>query len=120
MFTASEQVYADNILNRVDPNMQIYDRLYRHNLTWKRNIAYKDVTKYVKDISHCLIIDDKTDLTLQRENLMKIKPFYGDIDKDDTLKSLADFLTTVVGEKEDIDMREVAKRYEKEFYNNIA
>ena len=51
IFTASTEVSADFILDRIDPKFQfISHRLYRHHLTLKRNAAVKDLARLGRPI----------------------------------------------------------------------
>jgi hypothetical protein len=101
MFTASHKLYADSVLNYLDPNGDLIKyRLYRHNCA---EIFHDEVKYYVKDlrvirnvdISNMVIIDNSVlSFAFQLENGIPILPFY-DNKGDNELLYLADYLNHI-------------------------
>ena len=60
VFTASTDVSADFILDRIDPKLQfISHRLYRHHTVMKKNTAVKDLARLGRPLYKTLIIDNR-------------------------------------------------------------
>lgn len=94
-FSASEAMYADTILNFLDPNGEIFEhRLYRHNCVQSRFGLIKDLrvikNRSLKDI---VIIDNNClSFSLNLNNGVPILPFYDNL-KDDELTHLMFYLS---------------------------
>ena len=109
IFTASEQSYADAVIDSIDDEHLVYDRLYRYDLTWDGGRIYKDISKRTKDLSRCLIVDDTARHIKQTDNHIHIVPFNGDLAQDKALERLSAFL---MQEARSGDLRLAARKYQ--------
>ena len=112
IFTSSDQEYADTVIDKLDHMNCIYDRLYRHDLTWDGGSVCKDIQKKSKDISQCLIIDDTPEYIKHKENFIYISPFLGFDTEDKALMNLVDFFKEEIkGREAEFDLRTLASKY---------
>lgn len=89
IFTAGSRKYASPIIDKLDPNGLIAHRLYRDSC--KRNeqgICIKDLALTGRSLDRCLIVDDGWQRVLQRDNVVRIKPFKGDMQDSELTKLL--------------------------------
>ncbi|KAK8897907.1 hypothetical protein M9Y10_000138 [Tritrichomonas musculus] len=92
VFTASEQIYADKIIDEILPNVKSTSRFYRDSCMCMNGYFVKNLSMVKSPLNQVLIVDDMPGSALiNPKNLIKIKPWYGDKD-DQALK----FLTTVL------------------------
>lgn len=99
IFTASDQSYADSIINRIDPTKEYFKyRLYRQNCV---KLTTENGTVYVKDLriirnvplQNMVIIDNSVlSFAFQLDNGIPILPFYNNKD-DAEMESLKNYLT---------------------------
>ena len=94
-FTAGTKEYADNILNQIDINDNIFKyRLYRQHTTIMGFSVYKDLNKLGRDLSKIIIIDNlKENFKIQPNNGIFIKTWTSDVNDTqflDLLKILKD------------------------------
>jgi CTD small phosphatase-like protein 2 len=104
IFTASAQEYADEIIDRLDPDKILIDfRLYRQHITYEsKNLYYKDLSKLGRDLAKIIIVDNMSkNYKHHKENGIKIKTWKGDLD-DDCLLKLSSKLKTICNCQEDI------------------
>jgi Dullard-like phosphatase family protein len=96
IFTAALQNYADLVIDGIDPNGVISDRLYRQHTINIGNINIKDLNKLGRDIKHIIIIDNfKDNYSLQPKNGLNIIDFEGN-EYDDELEYLKEDLLKLV------------------------
>lgn len=114
IFTSSDQTYADALIDTVDSHGCIYDRLYRRDLSFSGKRIVKDISRFSKDLSACMIIDDSDGLIKHRENHFRVSPFFGDVN-DNSLDVIAGFLEQRLGETPDLDLRELVREYNEKF-----
>ena len=96
IFTAALQNYADLVIDGIDPNGVISDRLYRQHTINIGNINIKDLNKLGRDIKHIIIIDNfKENYSLQPKNGLNIIDFEGN-EYDDELEYLKEDLLKLV------------------------
>jgi len=72
VFTSGIRIYAENIVNFIDPHRLITHRLSRDALDLN---GYKNLDLIGRDLKHTLIIDDNVDFMNPRGNCILIKPF---------------------------------------------
>ena len=78
IFTAALQTYADLVIDGIDPDGVISDRLYRQHTVSVGNANIKDLDKIGRDIKHVIIIDNFLEnFSLQPKNGLNIIDFEG-------------------------------------------
>ena len=90
VFTASQQIYAEQLLDIVDPNGEyIRHRIYRDScVVWEGNYL-KDLTVLGRDLAHTIIVDNSPQaLGFQLENGVPIKSWYDDAEDMELLRLL--------------------------------
>lgn len=99
IYTASDQSYADSVINYIDPTKEYFKyRLYRHNcvkLTTENGTIYVKDLRIIKNIplKNMVIIDNSVlSFAFHLDNGIPILPFYNN--KDDVeIDSLKNYLT---------------------------
>lgn len=85
IYTASTKDYADKIIDYIDKNKLIQKRYYRHDCVAMKNYYLKDVSKFHNE-GRILIIDDSPTCHLNyKDNIIHIKSWYGNDERDDSL-----------------------------------
>lgn len=110
VFTSSEQIYTDSILDYIDPEKKlIHHRLYRqHCLKYDESIYTKDLRILGRDMKDVLIIDNAPyAFQLQLDNGYPIIP-YTDSLEDNELEKLCHYLKEIEN-VEDIRVKNVEK-----------
>ncbi|KAG7598673.1 Dullard phosphatase domain eukaryotic [Arabidopsis suecica] len=107
VFTAGLEEYASQVLDKLDKNGVISQRLYRDSCTEVSGKYVKDLSLVVgKDLRSALIVDDNpSSYSLQPENGVPIKAFVDDL-KDQELLDLVEFLESCYAYE---DMRDAVK-----------
>ncbi|TKY49813.1 CTD small phosphatase protein 2 [Spatholobus suberectus] len=97
IFTASKRVYAEKLLDVLDPDKKIFSRrVYRESCTWKDHRCIKDLTVLGIDLAKVFIIDNTPEVfKLQVNNGIPIKSWFDD-PTDSALISLLPFLEKLV------------------------
>ena len=96
IFTAALQTYADLVIDGIDPDGVISDRLYRQHTLNVGNTNIKNLEKLGRDIKHVIIIDNFMDnYSLQPKNGLNIIDFEGN-EYDDELEYLKEDLLKLV------------------------
>ena len=92
-FTASDQTYADPILDIIDPNHNIKHRLYRDSCHMFFGAYYvKDLRCLGRSLERTIILDDSVaSFVFQIDNGIHIKSWTGN-EADQELKMVGDFL----------------------------
>ena len=109
-FTASEQEYADAILNQIDKFNCIQYRLYRNSCIVRGEHRIKDLRILNRDLRHVVIIDNTiVSFMSQIENGVPITPFTGD---------MSDIcLTELLGYLQELKDSEDVRVHLKEMFN---
>ena len=117
IFTNSEKNYADDILNILDINNNIFKyRLYREHLDISNDQYYKDLNKLGRNLNKVIIIDnDNNNFRKQPNNGLLIKEWTYDIN-DTELVYLLKILKGVVMFKVN-DVRKIIEKINKEIEN---
>jgi carboxy-terminal domain RNA polymerase II polypeptide A small phosphatase len=79
VFTASLALYANPVMDLLDPNRVVHERLYREHCVLIGGCYVKDIAKLGRDLKRTLIIDNSPlSYALQPENSIPIEGFFTD------------------------------------------
>eukprot|EP00826_Nyctotherus_ovalis_P031484 TRINITY_DN2516_c0_g1_i2.p1 TRINITY_DN2516_c0_g1~~TRINITY_DN2516_c0_g1_i2.p1 ORF type:complete len:413 (+),score=110.88 TRINITY_DN2516_c0_g1_i2:629-1867(+) len=79
-YTASLSVYADPLLDQIDPLKRISHRLFREHCTIYNNGFIKDLSRLGRNLKDVIIVDNTpTAYSLQKENAIPIPTWIDDI-----------------------------------------
>ena len=121
-FSLESKEFSDIILNEIEKNKKYFDfNLYKDHATLYGNRFVKDLTKLGRDIRKIIIVDDdENNFVLNKENGIKIKPYLGEENNDDTsLFELKKIL--ILFERMGLDdIRKGIKIYEKDIKEKIT
>ena len=96
IFTAALQTYADLVIDGIDPDGLISDRLYRQHTVSVGNANIKNLEKIGRNIKHVIIIDNfMENFSLQPENGLNIIDFEGN-EYDEELEYLKEDLIKLI------------------------
>ena len=81
-FTSATHEYADVIINEIEKNRKFFDhKFYREHTVIYKDTFVKDISRIGRDMKKIIIIDNnERNFVLNKENGIKIAPFYGDDD----------------------------------------
>jgi RNA polymerase II subunit A small phosphatase-like protein len=79
VFTASLALYANPVMDLLDPNRVVHGRLYREHCVLIGGCYVKDIAKLGRDLKRTLIVDNSPlSYALQPENSVPIEGFFND------------------------------------------
>jgi len=79
-FTSASREYADVIINEIEKSRPFFDhKFYREHTVIYKDTFVKDISRIGRDMRKIIIIDNNEgNFILNKENGIKIAPFYGD------------------------------------------
>lgn len=97
LFTASQQAYADKVIQCLDPLGCLIDySLYRHHCTEHRGAYFKDLALLGRQLNQCILVDNSPiSVAVNADHGVLCRSWYGDRD-DKELMSLLDLLQTLL------------------------
>ena len=124
IWTVATKEYADPIIDIIEEKKKYFiARLFREHATFKNNSYIKDLTNLGRDINSIIIIDDKeTSFSLQKQNGILIKPFYGtysEVKNDFVLYDLFTIITKIILDKSR-DVRQGINKYQYEIKQKVT
>lgn len=80
VFTASQQAYADKVINALDPERKlIKHRLYRQHCTEVRGAFFKELGLLGRQLGQCILVDNSPiSVACNADNGVLIQSWYGD------------------------------------------
>lgn len=89
-FTSATREYADVIINEIEKNRKFFDhKFYREHTVIYKDTFVKDISRIGRDMKKIIIIDNnERNFVLNKENGIKIAPYYGDEDNNMTNNSI--------------------------------
>ena len=121
LFTASTQSYADVIINEIESEKKYFSyKLYRHHTILINNEFVKDISKIGRDLNKIVIIDNsEINFSLQKENGILIKSFFGEDEEDCALSNLVDILEDIIKNRF-IDIRKELHKYKNDIFTKVT
>ena len=96
IFTAAHKNYADLVIDALDPEGVVSERLYRQHTISVGNVNIKDLSKLGRDLKHVIIIDNcMENFSIQPKNGLNIIDFEG-FEYDDELEYIKEDLLKLV------------------------
>ena len=98
LFTVSVPEYSNKIISHIERKEKFFNyKLYRQHASKIRGEYVKDLSKLGRDLKKVIIVDNlPQNFSLQKENGICVRPFYGDIvDDHNTLCELGHILERV-------------------------
>ena len=86
-FSSSQREYGDQVIDRIAPNVRSCRRFFRDSCVSASGYSIKDLRVLRTNLKQTLLVDDIAGSALHNpNNLIRIKPWYGERD-DDVLES---------------------------------
>ena len=96
IFTASEKVYADAVINAIAPFIPMDNRFYKTHINYAFGCAVKDLERLGFPLTHTILVDDcPSNAIMQQENSIFITPWMGQQDDEVLLCELVPLLLNI-------------------------
>jgi hypothetical protein len=83
IFTAAHRSYANFVYNLLDPNKDIFDKVYaRENCTYQDGFLKKDMTTIDKDVTKIILIDNRKHVFMPGQYGLHVRDFEGHDDNE--------------------------------------
>ena len=121
-FSLESKEFSNVVLNEIEKNTKYFDyNLYKDHGTLFGNKLVKDINKLGRDIRKVIIVDDdENNFILNKENGIKIKPYLGEKNNDDTSLFELKKILILFDKMNFDDVRIGIKNYEKEIKDKIS
>ncbi|WIA36953.1 hypothetical protein OEZ86_008193 [Tetradesmus obliquus] len=114
IYTDEAAMYADPVINKIDPHRAVTYRLYRGDTQYHNGKHVRDLSKLNRDLSQVLFISaEPAAYMFQPENTLKLRTWDHAASGDTTLLDLIPFLQMVQEVHVD-DVRDVVRSYDGE------
>lgn len=114
VYTSLSTKNADKIVESIDPNNMISERLYKRDLSKNPEVISNEIKSLSKDNDRFLLLDFKENEEVYKENYLRIPEFNFSSGKEDSLNALVCLLKERVSEiRHNIDLREVVAEHNK-------
>ena len=120
IFTSAKKEYADPLIDAIEKKMKYFDfRLYRdHTIIWEDEFV-KDIGRLGRPMNKLIIVDNlPQNFKLQKENGIRIKPFWGEDVYDNVLHELGIILNKIAGEF--YDTRKGIIKYKNDILSKVS
>lgn len=116
VFTASRKMYADKVLDLIDPMELVSYRLYREQCLQRQEGMVKDLALLGRDLAKVILLDNsQVSFQLQPDNGIHIRSYYGG--PDDELEQLYPLLQELIDAE---DVRPVLRSQRKAMSSKVT
>jgi len=121
LYSPSIDGIADPVVTSLDKDGCIMHRLYRDATYYRNGVHVKDLNRLNRNVKRMIVLDDDpTEVALNPENLIRVKPYTDATDRTDTtLARIAPFLIEIVREGYD-DFPSLLEQYQGMDADEIA
>jgi TFIIF-interacting CTD phosphatase-like protein len=124
LFSNNSFDYISNILKHFSNNEKFFEYILTNNqIIFEEDDSIKNIDLLGRDLKHIIILDKvQSQLKLNKENIIYVKPFYGDAANDQNiLKNLNELLKKIRYEIEDNDNIKLSiKKHKLDIFTKIS
>ena len=124
LFSNNSFEYVSKVLKNFENNEKYFDYILTNNqINFEKDGSIKNLELLGREIKNIIILDkEQSFLKLNKENIIYLKPFYGDINFDENiLNNLIEILKKIKYDMEDNDdIRMEIIKYKKEIFTKIT
>ena len=121
-FTSASRQYAEPIIKEIEMRNKYFDyNFYREHSAICGNDFVKDISRIGRDIKSIIIVDNsENNFRLNKENGIKIKPFYGNKNKNDIILFELKKILILIYRNGYNDLRKALKDFAVDIKNKIC